>query len=108
MATARSPGDPSSAMRASVRAKSAPHRTTSFSFGVRGEEPATLKAMASSRFVFPWALSPATTSRLDLTIHADLSGLDQDFRLAARPDEAGRLQRPAQRRARLDPQGSAA
>jgi hypothetical protein len=36
-------------------------------------------------------LEPATAACLDLTVHADLSGLDQDFRLAARPDEAGRL-----------------
>src|SRR5215211_436101 len=44
-------------------------------------------------------------ARLDLTVHADLSGLDQDLGLPARPDQAGGFQRPAQRRTRWDPQG---
>ena len=47
-------------MRVSVRAKSAPQRTTSESFGVRGEEPVTAKEIASRRFVLPWALSPTS------------------------------------------------
>src|SRR5688572_14113170 len=51
---------------------------------------------------------PATAARLDLTVHADLSGLDQDLRLTSRPDETGSFQRPAQRGARWDPQPSAA
>jgi hypothetical protein len=50
-------------MRASVRVKSSLQRTTSESFGVRGEDPVTAKEMASSRFVLPWALSPTTTFR---------------------------------------------
>jgi hypothetical protein len=63
MAALRSSDEPSMAMRASVRVKSDPQLTTSFSFGVRGDDPATLKAMASSRFVLPCALSPTTTLR---------------------------------------------
>jgi hypothetical protein len=63
MAALRSSVEPSVAMRASVRVKSEPHLTTSFSLGVRADEPVTLKAMASSRLVFPWALSPTTTFR---------------------------------------------
>jgi hypothetical protein len=50
-------------MLASVRVKSSPQRTTSESLGVRGEDPVTAKEMASSRFVFPWPLSPTTTFR---------------------------------------------
>jgi hypothetical protein len=30
---------------------------------VRGEEPVTVKEMASRRFVLPWALSPTTMFR---------------------------------------------
>ena len=63
MATLISSAEPFRATRASVRAKSAPQRTTSFSFGVRGEEPVTAKETASRRLVFPWALSPTTTLR---------------------------------------------
>jgi hypothetical protein len=58
-----SPAEPSRETRASVRAKSSPQRTISESFGVRGEDPVTAKEIASSRFVFPWALSPTTTFR---------------------------------------------
>src|SRR3712207_7900501 len=77
MATLRSSEElarPSRAMRASVRAKSASQRTTSFSFGVRGEEPVTAKETPSRRFVFPWALSPTDrkSTRLNSS-HANIS-----------------------------------
>src|SRR5918997_1203216 len=48
MAALRSSGESSIAMRASVRAKSEPQRTTSFSFGVRGDDPATLTTSPAS------------------------------------------------------------
>jgi len=47
-------------------------------------------------------LELAAAAGLDLTVHQDLSGLDQDLRLAARPDQGRGFERLAEGRAPWD------